>query len=92
MTLRPLRSGFNRSTGSGRRDLALLNLMFNTGARVSEIAGLQTADLQLAPSPSIVLRGKGGKKRTCPLWPETARLMSSGSGLTGSIRSSHVAI
>ena len=65
----------DRSTGSGRRDLALLNLMFNTGARVSEIAGLQTADLQLAPSPSIVLRGKGGKKRTCPLWPETARLL-----------------
>jgi integrase/recombinase XerD len=65
----------DRSTGSGRRDLALLSLMFNTGARVSEIAGLQTADLQLAPPPSIVLRGKGGKERTCPLWPETARLL-----------------
>ena len=65
----------DRSTGSGRRDLALLSLMFNTGARVSEIAGLQTADLQLAPPPSIVLRGKGRKERTCPLWPETAHLL-----------------
>ena len=65
----------DRSTRLGRRDLALLSLMFNTGARVSEIAGLQTADLQLAPPPSILLRGKGRKERTCPLWPETAHLL-----------------
>jgi len=65
----------DRSTGPGRRDLALLSLMFNTGARVSEIAGLQTADLRLVPPPSIVLRGKGRKERTCPLWPETAHLL-----------------
>src|ERR1700732_5174596 len=63
------------STRLGRRAFALLSLMFNTGARVSEIAGLQTADLQLAPPPSIVLRGKGRKERTCPLWPETAHLL-----------------
>jgi len=65
----------DRSTGPGRRDLALLSLMFNTGARVSEIAGLQTADLQLGPPPSIVLRGRGRKERTCPLWSETAHLL-----------------
>jgi integrase/recombinase XerD len=65
----------DRSTGQGRRDLALLGLMFNTGARVSEIVGLQTADLRLASPPSVVLRGKGRKERTCPLWPETAHLL-----------------
>lgn len=65
----------DRSTGQGRRDLALLSLMFNTGARVSEIVGLQTTDLRLASPPSIVLRGKGRKERTCPLWPETALLL-----------------
>ena len=65
----------DRSTGQGRRDLALLSLMFNTGARVSEIVGLQTTDLRLASPPSIVLRGKGRKERTCPLWPETAHLL-----------------
>jgi len=65
----------DRSTEQGCRDLALLILMFNTGARVSEIVGLQTSDLRLTSPPSIVLRGKGRKERTCPLWPETAHLL-----------------
>ena len=60
---------------NGDRDLALLSLMFNTGARVSEIVGLHTADLRLTAPCSILLRGKGRKERTCPIWPETARLL-----------------
>ena len=60
---------------NGRRDLALLSLMFNTGARVSEIVGLQTSDLRLTAPSSVLLRGKGQKERTCPLWPETANLL-----------------
>ena len=60
---------------NGRRDLALLSLMFNTGARVSEIVGLQTDDLRLTAPHSVLLRGKGRKERTCPLWPETAGLL-----------------
>jgi len=46
---------------NGGRDLALLGLMFNTGARVSEVVGLQTTDLQLTAPCSVVLRGKGQK-------------------------------
>jgi len=61
--------------GSGRRDIALLSLMFNTGARVSEIVGVQTGDLRLTTPCSVLLRGKGRKERTCPLWPETAGLL-----------------
>ena len=60
---------------NGCRDLALLSLMFNTGARVSEVVGLQMADLRLTAPCSILLRGKGRKERTCPIWPETARLL-----------------
>ena len=60
---------------SGPRDLALLSLMFNTGARVSEIVALQTDDLQTASAPTVVLRGKGRKERICPLWPETVQLL-----------------
>lgn len=61
--------------GNGCRDRALLGLMFNTGARVSEIVGLQTADLHLTAPCSILFRGKGRKERTCPIWPETAGLL-----------------
>jgi site-specific recombinase XerD len=61
--------------GDGLRDLALLSLMFNTGARVSEIVGLQTADLRLTAPCSVLLRGKGRKERTCPIWTETAILL-----------------
>lgn len=61
--------------GSGGRDLALLSLMFNTGARVSEIVGVQTGDLRLTAPCSVLLRGKGRKERTCPLWSETAGLL-----------------
>jgi len=65
----------NRTTPDGRRDFLLLSLLFNTGARVSEIVGLKANDLRLAPPPSVLLRGKGKKERVCPLWPETARLL-----------------
>ena len=67
--------GIDQSTNGGRRDFTLLSLMFNTGARVSEIVGIQACDLRLSPPPSVLLRGKGRKERMCPLWPETARLL-----------------
>jgi site-specific recombinase XerD len=60
---------------NGCRDLALLSLMFNTGARVSEIVGLQTGDLRLTAPCSVLLRGKRAKERTCPIWSETAGLL-----------------
>ena len=65
----------NPNAANGGRDLALLSLMFNTGARVSEIVGLQIADLQLIAPCSVFLRGKGRKERTCPIWPETATFL-----------------
>ncbi len=65
----------DRTQANGLRDRALLSLMFNTGARVSEIVGLQASDLRLASPPNVLLRGKGRKERTCPLWPETAALL-----------------
>jgi integrase/recombinase XerD len=60
---------------NGRRDLALLGLMFNTGARVSEVTALNSTDLHLTAPHTVLLRGKGRKERTCPIWPETATLL-----------------
>jgi integrase/recombinase XerD len=73
--LQAVLNGINRCTFQDRRDFALLSLLFNTGGRVSEIVGLQATDLRLTEPPSVRLHGKGNKERTCPLWPETARLL-----------------
>jgi site-specific recombinase XerD len=54
------------------RDRALLLFLYNTGARVQEVADLRLAHLQLDPPPRVQLHGKGNKWRSCPLWPETA--------------------
>jgi integrase/recombinase XerD len=67
--------GIDRSTPDGRRDHVLLSFLFNTGARVSEVVGLQASDLILDPPPSVLLRGKGRKERSCPLWTETAHAL-----------------
>lgn len=56
---------------TGVRDKALLLLLYNTGARVSEIVELKVADLRLDGAAQVKLLGKGKKYRSCPLWPET---------------------
>ena len=63
------------STPAGQRDRLLLTLMYNTGARVSELAGLKVCDVQLDAGGSVLLRGKGRKQRTVPLWRESVRLL-----------------
>jgi site-specific recombinase XerD len=65
----------DRTTPKGSRDYALLATMFNTGARVQEIADLRACDLQLARPFQVRLFGKGRKERYCPLWPQTAAIL-----------------
>lgn len=52
-------------------------MMFNTGARVQEIADLRVCDLQLIRPFQVRLLGKGRKERYCPLWPQTAAVLRS---------------
>ena len=65
----------DRSKQDGRRDYALLSLMFNTGVRVQELIDLKANDLQLSKPFSVRVFGKGRKERICPIWPETAQLL-----------------
>ncbi len=61
---------------TGVRDKALLLLLYNTGARVSEVVGIKISDLRLqGTSPQVSLLGKGKKHRSCPLWPETTQAL-----------------
>jgi len=62
---------------TGVRDRALLMVLYNTGARVSEIVALELGDLRLDDSAQIRLLGKGRKERSCPLWAETVTLLNS---------------
>lgn len=57
------------------RDQALLLFLYNTGARVQEVANLLVENLEFGEMPRVHLTGKGGKWRICPLWKETCRLL-----------------
>jgi len=70
-------NAINRTPLQGSRDYALLATMFNTGARVQEIADLRACDLQLTKPFQVRLFGKGRKERYCPLWPQTAMVLRS---------------
>jgi hypothetical protein len=49
------------------RDRALILFLYNTGARVEEVADLRVEHLDLDAHPTVRLHGKGDKWRTCPL-------------------------
>lgn len=62
------------TTELGVRDIALLELLYGTGARVSEVTGLDVDDVVRLidvpvgqPSPGLRLLGKGNKQRMVPL-------------------------
>ena len=59
-----------------QRDHALFLLMYNTGARVSEIIGVKVGDVVLDASAACVhLHGKGRKLRSVPLWHATVKAL-----------------
>jgi site-specific recombinase XerD len=60
------------STPSGQRDRLFFQLLYNTGARVSELLSLNREDFAPA-AQSVSLHGKGRKERSVPLWSKTAR-------------------
>lgn len=58
----------DRTTPQGRRNLALLTLMYDTGARVQEIINLTPEAVNITSTPyTIRLLGKGKKYRVVPL-------------------------
>jgi site-specific recombinase XerD len=65
-------AGLPAAGSSASRDRALLLFLYNTGARVQEVADLTIANLELHSPFRVHLHGKGDKWRSCPLWEETA--------------------
>ena len=58
-------------TSLGRRDDALLRLLYNTGMRAQELVDLDVNHLRFSRPYYVRIRGKGRRERTCPLWQET---------------------
>jgi len=66
----------DRNISSGRRDLVLLTVLYDTGARVQEIIDMVVKDIRLENPPIISLTGKGNKTRHVPVMSKTAKILS----------------
>jgi len=56
------------ATPVGLRDSAVLELLYATGARVTEITGLTLGDIDM-PQGQLTVMGKGSKERLVPMHP-----------------------
>jgi integrase/recombinase XerD len=66
----------DRSTRQGRRDATLLATLYDTAARVQELADLTVRDIRLQPPALAALTGKGRKTRHVPLMSTTAAMLA----------------
>jgi site-specific recombinase XerD len=64
-----------QSTPKGKRDLALLSLMYDSGARVQEMIDLTPSSINLNKPYTIKLVGKGNKGRIVPLMENQIKLL-----------------
>ena len=65
----------NLSSAHGFRDYTILNLLFDSGARASEVAALDL-DYFDPQQKTLAIHGKGGRFRMITLWPKTVDLLS----------------
>lgn len=63
------------STKRGRRNLTMMSILYDTGARVQELIDLRVCDVRLAQPATITLTGKGNKKRNVPIMDKTRNLL-----------------
>ena len=64
----------NTSTKHGIRDLAILTLLYDSGARVQELITLNVCDINF-DNKTLNLYGKGRKSRTIPLLKQTIKIL-----------------
>lgn len=63
-------------TLKGRRDLTLLSLLYNTGARVQELIDLTPNSIRMVKPFTVELFGKGSKKRIVPIDESMQKLLN----------------
>lgn len=67
----------DQKTPTGRRDLALLSLMYDSGARVQEIVDLNAGMIRVLSPATVKLIGKGRKGRIVPLMDAQLKILKS---------------
>jgi site-specific recombinase XerD len=77
LTVDAIKLLLKHAESGGIRDLALLSLLYDSGARVQEVADLKIGDLHLDKPATVKLFGKGGKTRIVPITPQVASIMHS---------------
>lgn len=63
------------NTQKGRRDLTMMALLYDTGARIQELIDLKVGDIRLSKPATVLLTGKGNKKRCVPIMGKTCDLL-----------------
>ena len=63
------------STRGGFRDRVILSVLYDTGARVQEFAGIRIKDVRLEKPAVVTLHGKGNKTRSVPIMHSTVKLL-----------------
>ena len=66
----------DRTSRNGRRDATLLATLYDTAARVQELADLTVADIRLEDPAIVALTGKGRKTRHVPIDANTTALLT----------------
>ncbi|MDA8154847.1 MAG: site-specific integrase [Actinomycetota bacterium] len=65
----------DKTTKEGRRDIVLVSLLYDSGARVQELADLKVGNIRTTFPPTVKLTGKGNKSRIVPLMKPMAELL-----------------
>ncbi len=67
----------DRHTPKGRRDLTIISVLYDSGARVQELIDMKVCDVILQAPAVLTLTGKGSKTRRVPVMTNTASLLQS---------------
>src|SRR5277367_2166168 len=65
----------DKQTRKGRRDLTLISVLYDAGARVQELIDVKVRDVILQEPAIIILTGKGNKTRRVPIMKNTVTLL-----------------